>query len=223
MTVAEILDEARDFHGSFTKQNIPPVLCMRALSRYVRRLAEKITQVDEAALAVQETVDSADLQAAVTGRTGIALPAHLLLLAPVHAVRTDDGIRIPIELIDHASRNTEGAYRHPAASVMGQKLYPLNLMDVTGDSYGEHGWEDYDGLDLLLVPLYADLTLPSSVIGLPDVCRDALVCNLALFMAGRTARTVSDLPLLPAQAMDAETTAINTLAGQSSTSTWRIR
>jgi hypothetical protein len=184
VTVAEILDESRDFHASFTKQNVPDVPCMRALSRYVRRLAEKVTQADEAALAVQETVSSADL------------------------------------LVDHASRND--AIRFPCASVLGQRLYPLNLYDIGGTSFGMHGWEDFDGMELLLVPLYDDLTLPTSVIGLPDACRDALVCNLALFMAGRTARTASDLPLLPAQAMDAEAMAIATLAGQSANSTWRI-
>jgi hypothetical protein len=222
MTVAELIDESRDFHGSFTKQNIPDRACMRALSRYVRRLAEKVTALDEAALAVQETVDSADLLDAVTGRTGIVLPAHLLLLSPVYVVHTEGGYRVPVTLIDHASRNLEGAIRFPAASVMGQKLYPLNLMDVAGTVYGTHGWEDYGGLELLLVPLYADLTLPTSVIGLPNVCRDALVNNLALFMAGRRADTMRDLPTLPAQAQDAENTAVATLTGQSSTSTWRI-
>jgi hypothetical protein len=220
VTVAEILNESRDFHASFTRQNVPDVPCMRALSRYVRRLAAKIADADEAALAVQETVDSADLLAAVTGRSGITLPAHLLLLRPVHVVRTEDGVRMPVDLVDHASRND--VKRFPAASLLGGKLYPLNLYDVMGTTYGEHGWEDYGDLELLLVPLYDDLTGPTDVIGLPDVCRDAMVCNLALFMAGRTARTVSDLPLLPAQAADAEATAITTLAGQSSTTTWRI-
>lgn len=221
MTVAEIIDESRDFHASFTRQNIPDVACMRALSRYVRRLAGKITDADETALAVQETMDAADVASAVENRTGITLPAHLLLLRPVHVVRTDDGVRVPVDIVDHASRNAVDTF--PCASVLGGKLYPLNLQDVGGDTYGEHGWEDYGGLELLLVPLYDDLTGPTSVIGLPDVCRDALVTNLALFMAGRTARTVSDLPLLPAQATDAEAASVATLAGQSSTTTWRIR
>jgi hypothetical protein len=222
VTVAELLDEARDFHALFTRQQVPDVACMRALSRYARRLAEKIVALDEACLATQATVDNATLLAAVDGRSGIPLPAHLFLLRPVYVVRTSDGVRVPVEITDHASRNTEGAWRFPAASIVNGKLYPLNLLDTLGTVYGANGWEEYDGLELMIVPLMDDLTGPTSVVALPDTCRDALVCNLALFMAGRTARTVSDLPLLPQQAMDAEAMAIATVAGSSNAGTWRI-
>lgn len=222
MTVAELIDEARDFHPSLTKQSTPDVLCMRALSRYQRRIASKVTALDEDALATPVTVSGVNLLTAVADRTGIVLPAHLYLLNPVYAVHTDSGGRIEVEITDRATRNTEGAWRFPAAYVLNGTLYPLNLMDVLGTTYGTHGWEYYGGLELVLVPLYDDLTGPTDVLQIPDVCRDALVNNLALFMAGRSKGVLADLPLLTMQAADAETAAVTTLVGQSGTGTWRI-
>lgn len=221
VTVAELLDEARDFHPTFTRQNHPDPVVMRALSRYVRRLAAKITELDETALAEQATVDESTLLAAVTGRTGIALAAHLIVLRPIHAVREDDGVRIPVDLVDLATRN-QMRTGYPSVSLAGGKLYPLNLMDPLGDSYGEHGWEDYTGLEMLLVPLPDAFTGPTDTVTLPDTCRDAIVHNLALFMAGRSKAAFADLPALPTHAADAESMAISAVAGANDASTWRV-
>lgn len=220
MTVAELLDEARDFHPSFTRQNHPDPVVMRALSRYVQRLAARISETDEAALAEKATVSEATLLAAVTGRSGIALDAHLMVLRPIHAVREEDGIRVEVDLVDFATRNQVRTDR-PAASLAGGKLYPLNLMDVLGNSYGLHGWEDYTGLELLLVPLPDAFTGPTGTVTLPDACRSAIVHHLALFMAGR-GPVAASLPLLPAHAADAEAMALSSLAGANDASTWRI-
>jgi hypothetical protein len=221
VTVAELLDEARDFHPSFTRQNHPDPVVMRALSRYVRRMAAKITEIDETALAEPVEVDAATLLAAITGRTGIALDPHLMVLQPIHAVRELDGIRVPVDLVDLATRN-QVRVPYPAASLAGGKLYPLNLMDVAGDTYDAHGWEEYTGLELMMVPLPVAFTGPTDTVTLPDACMDAIVHHLALFMAGRGKGALAELPSLPTQVGDAEAMAISAVAGANDASTWRV-
>lgn len=223
MTAAEVIEEARDHHGSFDRARVPERVALRALSRLVRRLAEKVTAQSEDALAVPHEIDQATLLAAVESRAGLALPQHLLLLGNPFTWRSDRPGMIPVELTDYAGAYQGGIERFPAVVLQGGKLFPVNLKDVPCLGDVRSGWEDYQGLKLTLVPLPADLDLPGDTVGLPDVAKDALVLNLAVFMAGRSgAAVVKDLPMLAAMAQDAETAAVNTLAAMESTTHWQI-
>ena len=221
MTAADLIDEARDFHASFTKQQVPDRAALRALTRAVERIVQQVAAITPEALAETHDVVQADVLTAVAARAGIALPDHVLLLKPVRAVLANSGVRVKVDTPDHATSHTWGAVKFPSATLLGGKLHPLNLADLN-TSGTEHGWEAYDGLEVRMVRVPAELALPTDVVPLPSVCRPALVMAVALFMAGRTSNTVRDLPLLPAQATDAEAAAVAALAGTDSASTWRI-
>ncbi|HYF53857.1 MAG TPA: hypothetical protein VEA41_06330, partial [Salinarimonas sp.] len=105
-------------------------------------------------------------------------------------------------------------------------LYPVHTGRagrwIKGDTTGLHGWEDYDGLKLLVVPVPAALTNTDSAISLPDAAHDALVVGLALNMA-RSLGKLRDLPGLPDEAKDAEDAAITALGTQDTTQTWMTK
>lgn len=236
MTADEILDEARDHHPSFNTRNVPPKAALRALSRYVQYLTGRVLEMGEDALAEPVLVTREDLVDAVEGRTGITLPPHMGVMRSIHTWKGADtpsgilsltpgqpGMLIPVKSVDYAHRYSIGAHHFPAVSVFGQKLYPLNLMDAISYTYTKHGWEDYMGLQIVLVPMPAQLTALSDEVQIPEVARPALVMHLAVWMAGRQgAAVVKDLPLLPQQALEAEGMAIRTLAGQDSAVAWHI-
>jgi hypothetical protein len=116
----------------------------------------------------------------------------------------------------------------PSAYVIRQRLYPVNTYEagtflIKGDSSSAtHGWEDLNGIDVLLVPTPAELTLPDSPITLPDSAFDALVVGLANWMAQRMG-VLNSMPTLRQESGDSESAAIASLAGQDTTSTWTVR
>ena len=221
MIASDLLDEARDFHASFTKQQVPDRAALRALTRAVERIVQQVAAITPEALAEVVDVPQALVATAASTRTGIALGDHVLLLKPVRAVLANSGVRVKVDTPDHATSHTWGVVKFPSATLLGGKLYPLNLADLNTNST-EHGWDAYDGLEVRMVPVPAELSLPTDTVPLPAVCRPALVMAVALFMAGRTSNTARDLPLLPAQATDAEAAAVAALAGTDSASTWRV-
>lgn len=205
-------------------------MALRALSRYQRRLAQKITEVSEEALATplafsKTLVDAAAL-AGITG-AGLVLPDHLLILGAWTKRTADSTHSIPIDLVAYANHGAEALKRFPSAYIARQVLYPVNTYQaggfiIKGDGSSDHGWEDLDGIDLLLVLTPPELTALTSNITLPDSTLDALVTNLALFMAGRKPGVLREIPNLTQDAKDAEVTAISTLGGQDSTSSWTV-
>lgn len=224
MIAAEVVEEARDHHGSFDPQRIPPRVALRALSRLTRRMAEKVTALSEDALAEPQEIDRDTLLAAVVGRTGIALQAHLLVVGDLYTWRSDRAGLEVVEMVDYSGRFQKGLEQFPAVVLKGRLLYPINLQDAPLAGFSSrHGWEDYQGIKLDLVPLPADLGALGDTVGLPDTAKDALVLNLALFMAGRSgAGVVKDLPLLALMAQDAEGAAVNTLASMDTTTRWTV-
>lgn len=224
MIAAEVIEEARDHHGSFDPQRIPPKVALRALSRLSRRLAEKVVALSEDALAVPHEIDRSTLLDAVENRTGITLPPHLLVLNELYTWRSDRNGLEPVEMVAYSVRYQAGVECFPAVALQGGLLYPVNLLDAPRACLGTlHGWENYQGIKLDLVPLPAELVALTDTVGLPDAAKDALVLNLAVFMAGRSGAVLKDLPALPAQAQDAETTAVNTLAAMDTTTRWTIQ
>lgn len=224
MIADEVINEARDHHGSFDPQRTPPRVALRALSRLARRLAEKVTAMSEDALAEPIEIDRDTLLAAVVGRTGIALPAHLLVVGDLYTWRSDRAGLEEVEMVDYSGRFQKGLEQFPAVVLKGGMLYPVNLQDAPlACLTTRHGWEDYQGIKLDLVPLPADMETLEDAVGLPDLAKDSLVLSLALFMAGRSgAGVVKDLPLLASMAQDAEAAAVNTLASMDTTTRWTV-
>jgi hypothetical protein len=234
-TAAEVIDEARDYHLSFDDHRHPGKVCLRALSRLVRRITGQVTDLSEETLAIPYEIDNATLQAAVaaaiaapgededSGNTGISLPSHYMVLGNPSTWKADSDAKYRVELVDYTSEMDRGLTAFPAVMIYGSKLWPINLKTVVGYRSNLTGWEDYLGLKLTLVRVPADMTTQADVVALPDIAKDSLVSMLAHWMAGRGGREVlADLPSLPAEAQSAEARAVQLLAGMDSTSTWTV-
>jgi hypothetical protein len=221
-----LIDEARDYHASFDPRTVPEKASLRALSRIQRRLAEKVTEINEEALAQPVTLSKVDVDAASAagvGGPGIPLPDHLLLLSAYTTRVASPTLQIPVDLVSYANAPQQGALRFPSAYVIGGSLYPINGSQVgytiKGDGTSPHGWEDLDGLTLLIVPAPPELVSPNSLISLPVATHSAMVSALALWMMQRQGLGIHDLRN---EAMDAERSALATLVSQGSTSTWTV-
>lgn len=225
------MDQARDFHDSFDPRRVPEKAALRQLSRLQRRLAEKVAAHTEEALATVVSFDKATVDAAasagITGG-GIPLPEHILVLRAYTyraAVPSTLG-KIPVDLVTYVNREAESLRVFPSAYLMGQRLYPVNTYEaggfyIKGDTNIQHGWEDLNGLDVLLVPTPAELQTPADLLTLPDSTHDGLVTMLAGWMAQRRG-VLKEMPFLKEELQDAEETAIATLVGQDTTSTWTV-
>jgi hypothetical protein len=222
VTADDVLDSARDYHASFTRGTIPDKAALRALSRYQRRLAEKVASQGDDALAVPVLIEQADVADALVSGEGIPLPAHLRVMRTINTWHANPLAEVPVTAVAFDQWSDRGSAHHPAVSIYGGRLYPLSLSSLVPNS--RTGWEDFaGGLRLIIVPLPVELTALDDALTLPDVAQDALVTNLALWMAGRTSAAVRDLPLLPQHALDAEAMAVDALASQDSANLWVVR
>lgn len=218
-----IVDQARDLHPSFDPLHLPDVTVYRALGRYQTRLVEKITQLNEEALAVPVVFPKADVDAAaLAGRAGLGLllPPHLLLVS-LETVPVAGGQTEEVYLTTYANVRDRSLSLFPAAYLIGQRLYPVHFGTVWPIKGDTHGWETWDGLTAVLVPTPATALTPQDEVSLPETADDALVANLGLWMGG-VRGVLRDNPWIQQNAQDAEAQAIATLGGQDTTSHWTV-
>jgi hypothetical protein len=219
-----LVDEARDYHPAFDRRQVPDRMVLRELSRHQRRLAAKVVLVSEDALAVPVSFSKALVDAAaldgVSG-AGLALPEYLLVLS-AYTRYTAGGSDIPVELVTYANNQAQAIRDFPSAYLIRQTLYPVNRgragLAMKGDTTAPHGWEELDGMTLLVVPNPPELITLESEVTLPSVAHDALVVNLARWMGARGSIRMD----LGNQAREAEDAAIAALGSQDTTSTWTV-
>lgn len=231
LSASSIINEARDLHPGFDPRQVPDPVALRALSRLVRKLAGRVTLEAEDALIEQVTVSGAEVLAVLEGDptadppveagSGYLLPDHLYLSRSIHAVMEGESRRHPVTLVNYHQRYTRGGWGFPAVSLYGGRLYPVDCRRISGNASSTHGWEELAQLELMLVPVPGDLTQLTDAVGLPPVCREALVLGLALFMAGRTPGALAELPMLRADAEGAQVEAVAALVGLDS-GVWEV-
>lgn len=211
VTVADIIDQARDFNRSFDRGTFPERVLMRQLSRAEKRIVQKTVALSELALAEVVTFRSLDLAL----MRGLDLPQHVFL-AEVSLDR--NGVLYPVSLVAYTDRFTEGLRRFPAAYLIGNRLYPINRTEA-----GElnTGWDDVSLIKVVLVKSPVPHASASEVISLPDIAEDALVSNLAHWMAMRVG--LPETNILYGQAQEAENTLVQTLVGRGESSPWQVR
>lgn len=211
LTIAEIIDEARDFHPSFDEKRQPSKAAMRQITRAERRIAERVTNINETALA--EEVTFRNLEVALM--RGLDLPEHIIILETTYEM---GGVMRPVPLVVYTDWMTEGLRRFPSAYLLGNRMYPVNRT-LVGET--NTGWEDVDLIKVVLVKLPPFHKSVDETIALPDVAHDALVSNLAHWMALRTPGL--DSSQLYGQAGAAENVLVDTLASRGATSSWQVR
>jgi hypothetical protein len=178
MTVQEVVDQARDHSPLFTRQAIPDVTAVRALSRLEKALADAVTQ--EAPDAFAEWYELEALPE--DWEEGIILPPFTSVLGvEIRYGDTPTPTRWYVDLLSAAQSQTQ-PHRFPSVYVMNGRVF---LTDVRAWFGGRHGWEDMLGMRFRIVPQMGVLQSLTERIRLPETAESALVSNLALWMADR--------------------------------------
>jgi hypothetical protein len=212
MLIHEIIREVRDFHPDFDESVLPRKMMISAISRAERRLASRITEIREEALATEDTFSVTENDVAL----GVDLPRHTMVVRVTceHA----KGYRVPVSLVAWSDRDTEGLLRFPSATLMGQRLF---LTDLRATGSERSGWEDIVSIDVMYVPLPGRYEKEDDRVLLPDICHDALVYMVVLWAASRTPGVM--IPGILEQARMAEDQVLALVSEQDSTTPWGVR
>lgn len=211
-TAGEILDEARDYHPSFSPQNFPPRMLLRRLGRAELALHTLVAGLEPELLAVSETVGKEELQAALEGRTPLPLPPYLALASA--RVWGDSGSR-KLHLLDTSQTLSPGA-PFPSATAVAAGLVLTDLRDL---GRPEHGWEWVTRIEVRLVPAPAPLEMLEEALSSPDMMTTALVGALVSFMAVRAGL---DNPGLVSMAEREEAALVALASTHGQATSWRV-
>lgn len=209
-----IIEQARDYSPLYTRQAIPDLPALKALSRYEKLLAESVVQEAPDALAQWYDVP---LPLDEGWEGGLEFPESLIVLGGEITYDAPSVMRGSWEVaILGAGQAYTQPHMMPSVSFMGGRLY---LTDVRKWWGSETGWEDMTSLRFRYVPEIEDLEALSQDITLPDTAEPALVSQLALWMGTRLNQR------LPGLADEAERSAQNWVGGminRGSTRTWLV-
>jgi hypothetical protein len=178
-SAVDIIEQARDYSPLFTRQAVPDLPALKALSRLERRLASAVVEEAPDALAIWYDLP---LPLPADWEDGIELPSHLMALGA--ELTYEHGVRQgtwEVSLLHSGQAQTQ-PHMYPSAYVMGGRLFLTDLRKWWG---ALSGWEDMTSLRLRLVPMVPTLDRPEQLITLPDTAESPLVALLALWMADR--------------------------------------
>jgi hypothetical protein len=212
MTAEEIIEQARDYSPLFTRQAIPDVAALKALSRIQMQLHAAVT------------MESPEF---FSGYTEITLPAGW-----------QDGVTLPQGVVPTGVEVTYSdllpgqagaeihlvspkqvdnlAHLYPSAYVLDNKLYLTDVRRWFGDV---SGWDDVAKLRIRHVKAIPPMTRLRATLALPDTAEPALVANLALWMSDRLGVR---LPTLRDQAADGSAMWVAGVLATGPTRTWMV-
>lgn len=177
ITAQSVLDHARDLHPVLAPVHTPEPLAWRQLSRQQEDLWQDITRIVPALFAQQATM-------------AFPVPAGFAAGWPLATVIPDGQYKDILDLevvwpnprrkptrvtfVPFEQRDLH--HRLPAVTLRDGTLYPLG---------SENDWQSVQSLTLTYTPLPQDITTGSSVLQLPDDCRECMASMLAAFFARR--------------------------------------
>lgn len=178
---SEVIDEARDWHPSFDPKVIQDKMLWRVISRAERSILQLVLEEADEVITVPDVIDLATISAALAADAGIALAANLLVSSGV--VRIVDTVeKVPLNLLAPIHQHDPPAPWRPTAWIEGGDLVLLDLRRFGGTVTG---WEQFDEITLQIVPAPVPIAANTSNLTVPDICRNAVVDALVLFMAAR--------------------------------------
>ncbi len=167
-----IIESARDRHSAFDRRRVPDPSALRFLSAYRKELAGKVGEIDETALAVEQT------EAMPLGDfdSGITLEANRYVAGIMAKDNSATARYLPVDLIPWSHRNDINSPMAAAWEVNG-------VLYLRGPSAT---WRNITEIGIMLIPsMETDLEALDDEVGLPVEAERALIENLALFMAKR--------------------------------------
>ena len=156
-------------------------MCWRVISRAERSILQYVLEEADETITVPEVIDLATIEAALAADAGIALSDNLLVSSGVVQI-VDSVKKVPLNLLAPVHQHTPPAPWRPTAWIEGGDLVLLDLRRFGGDTTG---WENFDEITLQIVPAPTPIAANASNLSVPDICRNAVVDALVLFMAGR--------------------------------------
>ena len=174
ITVQEVIDEARDTHSAFSRQQTGITAALRFLERWQRRVAGEIARLKPDAVHVEEIIalPVADIT------TGETITENYRIHGGKVEYTTATIEPAKLTIVPYA-RRLRYSYlpRCPAVYIRAN-----NTVFLLGT---EQAWTDYSQIVLDLFPVPGALADPASNLSLPGDPHDAAVAALAGFMAQR--------------------------------------
>ena len=170
VTVAQIIEGARDHHTSLDPFTHPDAVGVRFADRYHKRLVLRVVQINPDLLAQFDdvTLPLADFD------TGQAADAHHQYLSGKAFYLNNSDLYDRLELLPWEARNR--GVHFPAYSLVNGNI---KLHRTAND------WTMYGSLEIRFIPMTATLTGLTSAIVLPDTALDCMATGLAYFWMRR--------------------------------------
>lgn len=182
-TVADVIDEARDFHPAFTERQTPTSAAVRAFDRAEAALYAAILKRDRYILMDTETISFplADFSAGYSPTATVQTP----LGGDVYFNGSDPESHVPLTFINWGERYSPHC-RWPA-------WLEGSVIHFAGAS---SDWISVDHVVLAYIPARTVVTSRGDNSGLPDEARPVMAEKLAMFMAARGPQgTVGEGPI----------------------------
>lgn len=192
MTAAELINEARDFHQSFTPEDHPNIVCLRALSRSQSDFFAKVSEVAEQAVAKEYVVEESDIEAATEGAP-IFLPSFLRILS-VLAVADEC-----LTVVGLAHDERTAGFEALQARLVGTSLYlaqPDTLSEASGADLTAYQYDGVTALKVRYIPKPVDLEAMSDELVVPDEGREWLLGDIVRMLATRTVPTLPEIAMV---------------------------
>lgn len=178
-TAETVIENARDYHASFSRQKVPDLGALRSLERLQQQLAQAVVEANPEAIATWYEIALPE-----DWEDGVAIPANLGVLG-VESVYDEDGsnkIEWEVSILSPNQTLTQ-PHMYPSVYVTGSTLHLTDMRRWYGDL---SGWEELTTLRVRYVPAMTTLASLGSLLTLPDSAASALEPLLALWMANRT-------------------------------------
>lgn len=179
-TAGAIIDEARDYHPSFSPNNFPGPILLRRLGRAELSLYTMISGLEPEMLAELATVDREAIELALEGKSPAPLPPYITVVSARVWDQDGEGSR-PLKLLETSQTRSRGTLFPSATPVAGGLL----LTDLRDLGYRDSGWETAGRIEARIVPVPRPLRALTDELTSPDMLTAGLVGELVSFMAVR--------------------------------------
>jgi len=205
LTVAEVIKQVRDKHPAFTEYRITSAVLARHLSTYERDLVTKAAAVNKFWLVKKKTL----YLPVPVFEDGYALPQAEHVLEGTVTLTEPTGAVRKLNVTTYDDRFTPR--RWPSAYMLRNILYLMG---------GEASWADAAQIELRIVPVVVEVTMPNGIFTVPSRAAGCLVAEGALFCARRLPVEVGPKGIIELQtaAASAEKTFLSGIASMSATS-----
>jgi hypothetical protein len=189
ITARIVLEQARDYHETFHRENVPDLALLRHLHLLEMQYAQRLARDNPEALVQEEILEIGDLE--FVREEGLELSATLTTAG--YAANLNDGRRVPVWLYPESDAVSDGprppeliGYRR------GRFFFPAGT-----------GWDAVAALRHTFTPVPRSLSTLDQRLTLPDLALPALVARLALWVASRRG-LLRDLSALPQEVQMSE-------------------